>query len=699
MFKKIRNTIAKFISSNSMSLPGQFMKYGNRSNMLPGWENVVMSDEDHYTGLSYAAIRNRANSCVRIGKEFLRTMINGKPSDSETHPYIDLIRNSPYFSESMFWYWISTYLDLEGVFYLYVLRNNEGDRYGEPKYFKLLNPYNITRVMKADTLEVGVYVENRKGFVREIPASQIIEIRDMNPFDEDKPYAMTDAAREDSYTLKTAGDFTRQALRNNINAPGILTTDVVMEKGEFENFVARVRDHTKGEPLFGNGSGVIDYKDMGTDLTKAALEEVNKTSQTRLLAVSGVSKTVMGIEESGTTRETANVQTELMIANQTVPRLGLIVDTLNLDYKNKYKSEEGKGSILIEIENPIDSDQETEQKKVEIKQSEFDLFDSLVEAGYDEDLSAQYAQGEISLKDLGKPKNERRAPDTRPITVAPVSDKKSKKKAENLDADFLNDLQDDQQSTLQNAIVNVDQQLAVKAVNQVEKLVKKNEITKESDLIPKQTKEDAINDLVVVLMAFYAIIGSIRGREVAEQRAAEFGMTAKYLLDRIAKDGIRKTAEAVAESHVATVSEDLYKTARAAALEGKGQLAIISELKTKYAHAITDTRAKAVARSETNRAFTMAQHDADRQFIAQNNLEDRAYKQYETRSDNPCGFCKKIESEGLIPFDQPFRKIGDTVTAMIDGKEKTFHVKFQDVNAGNLHTNCSCIYRLVIKSK
>lgn len=715
MFKKFRNNFTRWVAKNAMSLPNQFLRYGNSGGtMYPGWDNVVMSDEDHYTGYSYAAIRNRANAVSRVAKEFIHTE-TGKKNDTFVHPYLAQVRDSKYFSESMFWYWISTYLDLEGVFYLMVLRNKgttvDGKpRIGDPVYFKLLNPYNITRVLQQDTLEVGSYIETRKGFQRVFTPEMIIEIRDMNPFDEDKPFAMTDAARDSSFTLKTAGDFTRQTLKNNINAPGILSTDVVLPKEEFKNFTARVKDHVKGEPLFGNGAGVIDWKDMNIDMNKASLADVNEINRDALLAVSGVSKTILGIEQSGTTRETANVQKDLMIENQVVPRIELILDALNLDYKNRYPEAFLTTNASLAIRNPIDSDQDTEQKKVAIKQDEFDLFDELVAAGYDEVTAAKYAQGEIKLGELGKPKGERRPPETRPITVAPTADtpKKTKKSefvphfvttiGDTLDT-TINDLQEDQEASLQNALVNIEMDLAVAAINKIPKLIKKNDIRSESELLTPAKKKESADDLFLVLMAFFGIIVSLQGKENAKARAAEYGMSAQFLLDKIAKDGIKETARKVATSHIDTVSKDLYDTAKALALEGKGQAEIISALKTKYAHDITEIRAKAVARTETNRAFTMAQYDADRQFIEQNGLEGRAYKQYETRSDNPCKFCEKIQSEGLIPFDEPFRKVGETVVAVEKGKEKTFTVSFADVNAGNLHTNCNCIYRLVIKAK
>lgn len=707
MFENFRKQISRLIYSarNSMSLPQQFMRYGNNKTMYPDWSQVMMSDPDHYTGYSYGAITKRARAVARIASQFIHTDQPEEGGNKDfIHPYLPLIQESTLFSENMFWQTISTYLDLEGVFYLMVLRNATPDesRIGTALNFKLLNPYNIARIMNKETLEVGGYREVRKGFQREFPKSMIIEIRELNPFDEDKPYAMTDAARESSYTLKSSGDYTRHVLRNNVDAPGIITTDVILPETDFKNFVARMKDHTKGEPVFGNGAGAVKWTPMNIDLSKSALKDINELNRESLFAVTGMSKTMMGIEQSGTTRETSNVQKDLFIENEIVPRINLVLDALNLDYKTRYPAEYKTNSATLGIHNPIESDQDVEGLKADNKTKEFDLFQKLVDAGYDEKLAAQFVAGEIDLDKLGKPTNEPK-PDPKLLALTqppnpPVPPKKKQAIALN---QLASGIIHDQESMLQNSVVNIEGQLAVAAINRIPKLIKngvaKNEITSEEDLITKTDKKDSINELVLVLTAFYGIVTQLQGKETIKDRIEKYGGEAKYLLDKISKAGIKKTAEAVAKSHVESVSKELYDIAKEAALQGKSQLQIIGILKDRYSHDITENRARMVARTETNRAFTMAQFDADRQFIDQNDLQDRAYKQWHTRSDNPCAFCKSLERQGLIPFEEHFVKKGGSVSAKIDGKEVTFDANFDNVFAGNLHPNCSCDYELIIR--
>jgi hypothetical protein len=221
------------------------------SPMYPDYSQVVMEDKDLYTGYGYALINKTANKVAKTAIDNVRSWSDVKGA---VHPYVEVLDQSPTFSLYQFWKHISIYIDLEGVYYLMAVRNVADNRVGSIQEFKLLNPYNITRILDSNNMDVGGYVETRKGMQRDIPKEMIIEIRDLNPFSEDIAYAMTDAAKESQFTLKTSGDHTRNALKHNINAPGIINTDVILPDEQFQNFKARVNAHTKGEPIFGNGA-------------------------------------------------------------------------------------------------------------------------------------------------------------------------------------------------------------------------------------------------------------------------------------------------------------------------------------------------------------------------------------------------------------------------------------------------------------
>lgn len=778
-FKAAFQSFTKTDNSNrdELLLSRKYLKYGQNKPLVQDWSRVIMSDEELYKGYPYAAINNRANGVANLAESNLKTdalpqiLKDFKAKQEEVmHPYLDVIDESLSFDNNKFWYDISTYLDLEGVYYLMVLRNSEtnedGTRTGNVQEFKLLNPYDIRRIVNDETLEIGGYVETRDGLVREFPPEMIIEIRKLNPFSANDPFSMTDAAKESQYTLKQAGDYTRHSLKNNMAAPGIISTDVLLDPQQFSNFVSRVTNQEKGLPLFGNGAGAVTWDSMQIDMDKAALDKINEINRQALFAVSGVGKTMMSIEESGTTRDTARAQKEIFIENHVMPQLKLILSALNQDYKRYYMNEYKTNKYKLYIDNPLGSDRAAELQDVEIRDSVYKTYDTLVAAGYTRDLAARYASGEITLEELGEPteeprpnpiveaamlkggqdptngnltppaKDDKPADKKKPVKKPAPTDKK--KEAIDLDKnhtfDQVNNEFDEesqgivntQQGQLQNSIIRVESEIVSAVLNKVTK----NAFDSEDDVIDEKDKLEAERELKLILETFYTAIIPVYASKVISSRLKEFGGFTTFKLSPQIKEYIKTIAEKTSKSHVDTVVKDLMKTAketydnnveselkkitdtgrsvtdedlvyaRKRALEGASRQRLTNEITNKFQD-ISKNRAKAIARTETNRAFTRSQFEADLQFIKQNGLEDKAFKKWTTRSEMPCVYCNELASRPPIPFKNNFLDLGDELSVMVqkDGKSKvqTLQVNFESLEAGNAHVNCSCIYVLIIK--
>jgi hypothetical protein len=300
-------------------------------------------------------------------------------------------------------------MDLEGVHYLLAVRgvgsqkNSNGyAKVGNIKRLEILNPYQVTRVFNQEG-ELGGYVEKRDGLQREIPKEMIIEVIKKNPVDRKKPFSMGDAASDAQFVLKQAADYSRKAIRNNINAPGIFTSDIIMEDYDFQNFKERVKNHTAGEPLFSNGKGAIDYKSTSTDLTKSALGEVNVNNRDQLISVGGTSKNQLGLDQSGTGRETASVQKDDFTENAVMPMVKKMIGALNMDYKRYYPEEFSKDGYEIALKNPLSTDYENKLKEIEVSQSQVAYRNALMDAGYEEEIATSFVLGEIDLGALGMP--------------------------------------------------------------------------------------------------------------------------------------------------------------------------------------------------------------------------------------------------------------------------------------------------------
>lgn len=606
--QRIRNSLNAFRepAKNSMgtSLGSQFLKYGNSKPLVQDWSQVVMRDQDLYTGYSYGAIRNRANAIAQLATNNLKTdaskavMEAARAKDeSLLHPYLPIIEASDSFDDYTFWKDISVFLDLEGVYYLMAVRTVSGNRVGHVQEFQMLNPFEVRRIINKDTLEVGGYVELRQGKSREIPPQMIIEMRELNPFSHEDPYSMGDAMRDSQFTMKSAGDYTRHSIRNNINAPGAISTDVQLDPEQFANFKARIVNHEKGEPIFGNGSGAINWQDMQIDLNSAALDKVSDMGLNQIIGVTGNSRTMFGIEQSGVTRDTAKVQQELFIANQGIPQLQLMIAALNQDYKKYYKSEFEGNKFRLYIDSPLGVDREAEKLDVEIRQSSLELYESLVAKGYDREVAAKYACGEVTLEELGDPVNDPivETPvvvDVPPTTSADTSTDNSHNHDHDIPAAIHNAFDDDtrrnletQQASLQNRIVNIQESLVLGVINKVSK----NAFDEQSDIVSQEDRKEAERDLEAALALFYGIIVPLYANTVMRRRIAEFQMQGSFSLDEEAKNFISENAQKAAESHVNTILEDLLNTVRFTSLTDGGLGTLPQVIASEYPEETVET--------------------------------------------------------------------------------------------------------------
>lgn len=761
---KIRTLIANFIDpthKNSVGdgLARDYFKYGPQTATLPDWSQLMMSDQDKYTGYMYGAITRRANKVVSLATDNLHTSANEATTTAAKnakktiqHPYLSIIDESTEFTNEDFWYQNQTFVDLKGEAYVMAIRGKVGKKVGPIKEFKLLRPTELITVWDVDELEVIGYTETRGGMFREIPVHMVIPMRAFNPFSRRLPYAMADAAKDAQFTLKEVHEQIRTTARRNRKYPGVVLMgggEVGLDPEQVSNFKARMRGKsTQDEPMFAAGTAsTMQWNDMQVDLRKSLPEVANEINLNALTAVTGTSKTKFSIEQSGVTRDTADIQDDLFVADHAIPALRIIVGSLNQDYKKHYPNEYKDTGYKLYIKSPLDDDKESELKTVEIRQKSFDLYTSLVAKGFPPETAAQYANGDKELDEIGAPATPK--PEASNVTAASDKDdtatpnahehktpaSSSEPRHPEAPAVIHNQLDQAGQSTLsqqeaglKNVVINVERHLVSAVLNKLTQ----NAFDSQSDIISSQDRDDAQQELKVSLEAFYAITIPLNGASVMARRSAEFGKPGSFTADRTVNDYIKLTATNAASSHVNTVLDDILKTvretverlvqgelakvdpkpgqtaeeilafARKKALEGVGQEQIVAAIRQEYNQTISKVRAETIARTESRRAFNRAQYEADRQFLAQNELTGRAYKKWVTRSDDPCPFCIEKSKEAPIPFDTTFAQVGDVLKAPLEKQDGTSGVRqmkvgFEDVEAGNLHPNCQCTYQLIIE--
>lgn len=822
ILSRLNNAVAAFRKTNNSGYdPNTFLKYGSRR-MPSTWTTPEITDEDFYTGYGFAVVNKRANRSVVLGKKFLFTDatedIIQKANDKGTrvvHPYLSLIRDSVDFAERDFWYDISTYLDLEGIYYLMAVRTVSGSgKVGNIQKFSLLNPYWVRAVVNKDG-DLGGYVENNpsKG-QREIPKEMIIPIKLLNPFDPSKPYSLADAARDSQFTIKQANDFARESINGNLNAPGILSSAIELPDDQFDNFVSRIKDHSRGEPLFGNGAGTVTWVDMQADLDKAALDKINSINRDALLAVSGTSKSGMGVEEAGAGREVSRTQKDDFTENAIMPQIENIIDALNLDYRKFYNDQYTKNKYVISLDNPLETDRDAESKDVEIRDAEFKLLESLIAAGYDYDIASKYAKGLISITDLGEPSNPK-APVTEPTPpvdttptgdgtdpnnpatpadptaqsyegkkfevyqgypvplvqylgenadqINPISEKGSfvysteegfksvrinhLEEADNVliavvDENTFIKLAEFRQNADKVAIIAKlnkrykNQPVAIKKKisfdhsHDVYDIIKNAAFDKQTQLdssthdllTSAQAAEDNlfnwyldqissgvthphptsldpfINGLTLPFAVYFTVLFPIYASYRVQQTANQLDIKdipVIAMTDEV-KQTVNDFARKEATSHINTLQSDL-----------ENALAIIrtkssdpSEIKQMFEQAYTqirERRSTTISNSAALKIFNISQYEADLQFLTRVGLLDQAYKVLFSLTGDPCPFCAQLIAESTanpIPFTDAFASVGQTLD--VDGKK--FHFDYEDIIAGNVHPNCRCAYKLVVKN-
>ena len=285
------------------------------------------------------------------------------------------------------------------------------------------------------------------------------------------------------------------------------------------------------------------------------------------------------------------------------------------------------------------------------------------------------------------------------------------------------------QGSLKNSIINIQSKLVSKMMN---KTIKNEFDIPESVRFKNDDADEEKEDLKLQLIAFYTLIFLLFGKNDSDKVAGKYGLNSDFNIDEKIKSWTDSTSEKVADSHINTIINDINKEikksynesikeeadkraasfgrsvndedlvyARKTAFQGVGRQKLVSDITNKFKD-ISKSRAEVIARTETNRAFTQSQFQADRQFLEQNGLMENAYKKWVTRSDDPCVFCVDLSNNGLIPFNNNFVDIGDSIIVedKVNGKTKIkqLNVNFENLEAGNAHPNCACTYELVIKN-
>ncbi|MBQ9160863.1 MAG: phage portal protein [Methanobrevibacter sp.] len=355
-------------------------------------------------------MNTRADSFAQFCEENIIT-VNDKDID-EYHTYLNLIENSKTFSEFDFWRDVISDYDIYGQVYIFLLRRvvyeeandivkgkiKRVSHIGLPVSIEVLNANKMTTLKTDDGKVVGYRERIDSTHAREFFPEQIIHVVNRNPQDRTKPYSIFDACKTYQYTINKGAEFAQNALINNINTPGIISTDEVLTDAEYDNLISRINSHEPGKAIVTDGTGKLNYLAINQNIDSAALPSLTEISRQTIFAVTGTSKTVLGIEESGTTRETARVQEKKFIRRTIAPIAHRFVSALNFDFRTRYADIYKSNHVHLEIKatyDPVETQEQFATQKM--------LFDNVMElvySGYTKDSAEKFMYGDISFTDL-----------------------------------------------------------------------------------------------------------------------------------------------------------------------------------------------------------------------------------------------------------------------------------------------------------
>lgn len=677
--------------------------------------------EEIYQGYIFAAIKKTRNQVADIlannTEVYDPKTGNAKDApaiDGEIHPYMAAIDKAP-MDNTLFYAGIATYLMVLGEAFLDAgLRTMAAGNIKDIDALALMQSNQVVRSYNDDgslasyklTEKLPNGTEKKTYYV----PTNVIALIDLNPWDLRKGYGMIRPIVDKIALENMATKLQTATIANGVKAPGILSSKELLETDEYADLKNQVEtrytssDMDKaGTPIVTNG-GFIDYKSLIEDLDKLAMEKIRDMNRDAFFAALGVSKTILGIEESGTTRDVARVQREQFILDACMPIVNAILNGLNQDYINNYPQTYASKPRRMRAIAPIEKDLEQEKTEAEVNKAKAETFKTLVTAGMDEQQAAEVAGIELQNKAVVKMVREpvgtgggAPAPAQNATNLpAPVTVNQHNHVHQHapgaLGEMAKNRLSDKQQAKVEKA--QNDLRTAVKLLN-----AQLGEKYAQSVNIENGDQQAYIEALTNALLAYYSVVVPIFGKERMNVTAVDFdAAVAEFVYNEQVREIVRARLAKVANSHFADIDEQLTKIINDGTRDNIPRNDIIKEVQAAVRNDVETWKVERLVQTESSNAFNQATYLADKQFITANGYTGRAYKVWRTNSAKPCPFCTSTAGT-RVPFDDNFFNVGQVAEGIqqtATGAEKAVYypVRFVDVNAGGLHPNCHCDYTL-----
>lgn len=761
--KVINQQISEPVKNGLSPLSQEYFRRGNQIAAQNLLREKTRDNEDLFRGYLFSALELRKNSFADFAENNIITDSENPNIENPYHPYLKLIEESTLTTEYQFWLDLMTDLDMKGECFIFLLRrvvynkDSNGKQYVEHIGFPTgIEALDATRVVKLrDGLgrivgyEEWIDSTHKRTFVPE----QVVHIWNKNPFHKDQPYSIFDAAKDFQYTLNKGTNFTQAALANNSNTPGILSTDQVLNDAEYDNLISRINGHEAGKVIVTDGAGKLNFTAISQDLNGTALDGITDVSRQTIFAITGTSKTMLGIEESGTTRETSRVQYSKFIQRTISPVAKRICSALNFDYRTKYPEKYNSEKMFLVIRNDGDS-----QSALEKYTAQKQFYDSVMEitySGYTLKSAEDFMNGEIAISDLEidstllqeteKPDEEDTQGSSNPKTSTKTSTETPTGNSNIFSLSELSRLAGESETKffeqcehnhhheqsleewIDNALLkeyiveNKQTKYGAELSSKLKGIYRRllNNIRKSDLEILKKTKafnaispsdlrtlkqeQEAIEKTTELIKAsMKQILSSVSGeRKYRDRKEWDLKGNVNLLGEKDVITTLNYVAQKAAESHVKTLYKDLSSSLNNLVENDLSELSEVSQKDKDIAlfklyNKISNQRAEVFAENAFMHAVGMGNFFTDALLVKINGVERLAYKQLTTTYLDPCEECQYWLHEGPIPLWQSYGETREDDLDLSKGIEKLVEGGDFPLLWGVFHPNCRCVYELFI---
>lgn len=720
-------------TKSGRSVFGEFPDSGNQFMIAaPGGGSPINLSKAlaNNKGFVYAAVNAKAREVMNIDWRLFE--VDGEDHEEQTeNDLLDLLDSvNDNMTGFEFKYLISACLDLTGNAFIYLEGvKNDTDK---PKALHLMPPDKVAVVIDRRSwpyqlLGYKMKLENSSTEMFFKPY-EVVHLRLPNPSNFFEGYSPVAAGAEYIDNDNYAMEFNRKFFINGARPAGFLKSEMVSEtqidvlKLSFANLHVGI-DNMNGIPVLPKG---VEWQNSGASPKDMDFKNLSEDMRDRILAMFGVSRTILGTAESDTNRATAETADYVFSKRVIKPHMELICGFLNERLVPRYGD-----NLYVTFIDPVPEDKAFRTQEMQAMvgnqpvMTPNEVRDNYAGLGPVEGGDTLY--GSTSFGPLGEATpGDDVDPDAEPVTETtgkkakpfisraangervafrPVRTKLQKRAAKRremhddlakkIEADVAEALKtpfstkeqdaaiaksqkertDAAEKEIRETIININAEQKKEVIASLPGIVKAIDPSKLFDL--KKWIQITTDALTPAIVSLYETEG--------KAAAAELGRDLNPLSDAEAEKALHDSIAKMSESYQQTTLETLEVKINDGLKAGDSLADIRASVEQIYEWSDT-WRAERVARTEAFRTT-----NASLKAVWKQSGVVKTVRWY-TASENPCPFCQAMEGK-TIPIDGVFFKNGESMTAGSEGDEHSMTFDYGDVEAPPLHPNCYCLLR------